>query len=132
MSTDLKACPVCGESIRATARKCRFCGEYFDPADRPPPPPPDAVERMLLPVGRPASAIAAGYLGLFAFFPLIGIVAGILAVLLGLRALKTLQKNPELSGAGRAWFGIIAGGLMALLQISIFVIVLAIDLAHHR
>jgi hypothetical protein len=27
-----KPCPYCRESIRAEARKCRFCGEFLDPA----------------------------------------------------------------------------------------------------
>lgn len=29
-----KPCPVCGEMIIASAAKCRFCGEVFDPALR--------------------------------------------------------------------------------------------------
>jgi predicted RNA-binding Zn-ribbon protein involved in translation (DUF1610 family) len=28
---DRKPCPMCGEMIVATAAKCRFCGEVFDP-----------------------------------------------------------------------------------------------------
>ncbi|MFN0195394.1 MAG: hypothetical protein ACKVT0_01510 [Planctomycetaceae bacterium] len=28
---DQKPCPACGEMIRKTATKCRFCGEIFDP-----------------------------------------------------------------------------------------------------
>ena len=30
LSSDTKLCPMCGEEIKAIARKCRFCGEYFD------------------------------------------------------------------------------------------------------
>jgi predicted RNA-binding Zn-ribbon protein involved in translation (DUF1610 family) len=29
---DRHPCPMCGEMILATAAKCRFCGEIFDPA----------------------------------------------------------------------------------------------------
>jgi len=29
-----RPCPMCGEMIVATAAKCRFCGEIFDPALR--------------------------------------------------------------------------------------------------
>ncbi|MBI3831068.1 MAG: hypothetical protein HY291_16230 [Planctomycetes bacterium] len=31
---DTKPCPYCGEQIIKAAKKCRFCGEFLNPADR--------------------------------------------------------------------------------------------------
>jgi hypothetical protein len=106
-----KKCPFCGEWILATARKCRHCEEYLDPELRAASKVPGAVERMALPVGRPFSAIAAGYLGLLSLIPLVGIIA----IIVGLVALHTLKRNPYLHGRGRAWFGLIAGSVTTLI-----------------
>jgi hypothetical protein len=114
-SSERKNCPSCGESIMAVAKKCRFCGEYFDEElRRAEMPSASQAERMLLPVGRPISAIASGYLALFGVIPLCGLPFSIGAIVTGFVALKTLKKNPDLSGRGRAWFGIILGGLSTL------------------
>jgi hypothetical protein len=66
---------------------------------------------MVLPVGRPFSAIAAGYFGLVSLIP----PCSIAAIICGMIALKTLNANPELHGRGRAIFGIIMGVLFTLL-----------------
>ena len=111
--------------IAKTASACRKCGRGVEPAvvDEG-----EAnatvVERMMLPVGRPGSAIAAGYLGLFSVLPFFGIVA----IVVSLLALRTLRRNPKLSGRGRAYFGLIMGSLMTLLYAVPIVLALAASL----
>lgn len=72
---------------------------------------PDAVTRALLPVRRSGLAITAGYLGLLSLIPFVGPFA----LLTGALALRGLRANPQLHGAGRAWFGIIMGALFTAL-----------------
>ena len=61
------------------------------------PPKADAALSWLLPVGRSGYAIAAGYLGLFSFFPCFGYLAIILALL----GIRDLRRHPRRS-AGAA------------------------------
>lgn len=77
----------------------------------------DAALRMLIPVGRTGWSIAAGYLGLLSFIPFVGVVA----LVFGIVAVRDLKKHPDKHGAGRAWFGIIAGGLSLFFYAIVFV-----------
>lgn len=77
----------------------------------------DAGVRMLLPVGRSGWAIASGYLGLFAFFPLIGLLTGPCAVITGILAIREMKRDPNKHGMGRAVFGIIAGALFGIANV---------------
>ena len=88
--------PGCGE-------KCRYCGEYLD-ADlrRAHQKSAGNLDRMLLPVGRPISAIAAGYSALFGIIPMCGLPFAIAALVCGIVALKAIKADPDLSGSGRA------------------------------
>lgn len=111
---DLVPCRYCGEMIKAIARKCRHCREYLDEelrAENRAGSAASTTDRLLMPVDRPLSAIAAGYLGLLSLLPLFGI----LAIAFGFYALSVLKKNPALTGRGRAIFGIVMGILFTLL-----------------
>jgi len=114
IQADLVPCRYCGEMIKAIARKCRHCREYLDEelrAENRVGSVASTTDRFLMPVDRPLSAIAAGYLGLLSLLPLFGI----LAIVFGFYALSVLRKKPELAGRGRAIFGIVMGILFTLI-----------------
>ena len=67
--------------------------------------------RMLLPVGRSAWAIAAGYLGLLSVL----VIFAPLALVFGIIAVVDIRRNPHRHGLGRAVFGIIMGAIFTLL-----------------
>ncbi len=77
----------------------------------------DAVMRALLPIGRTGLSIFAGYVALLSVF----LVPAPFALALGIGALLDLKHKPGKSGAGRAWFAIIAGGLGTLGLLSLWI-----------
>jgi Domain of unknown function (DUF4190) len=122
MAEATKPCPMCGELILAVAKKCRYCQYYLDEElRRANVATASATDRLLMPVGRPGSAIAAGYLALVSVLPLFGVVTGLLALAFGIKALRQIRDDPSLSGKGRAWFGIIFGGTLGVIQLGIVI-----------
>ena len=73
-------------------------------------PPPDDGMQYVLPVNTNGLAILAGYLGLVSVlcFP------APFALVVGILALRQLNRNPDQHGRGRAIFGIVMGVLFTL------------------
>jgi hypothetical protein len=72
--------------------------------------------RLLLPVGRSALAIAAGYAGLFAVLFFL-IVPPLAALILSILAIRDIRRHPEKHGMGRAIFGLVMGGIFTIAAI---------------
>ncbi|MFT3807700.1 DUF4190 domain-containing protein [Arenimonas sp.] len=119
-------CIYCGAKFDPYATACLACGKERAKATagaRPmmaaPAPAPDSTMRWLLPVGRSGYAIASGYLALFGLI-LPGI--GLVAMIFGWLGLRDIAKHPEKIGKGRAWFGIVGGGLVTLLTVALLLL----------
>jgi len=73
--------------------------------------------QYVIPINTSGLAIAAGYVGLISVlcFP------APVALILGILALRQLNKNPKLHGRGRAIFAIVMGVLFTLLPLALVV-----------
>jgi len=106
-------CPKCGTRNNDFALRCIACNEDLRVASAPPRPTrleDEPAIRMLLPVGRSGLAIAAGYAGLFAVIPIFSLIA----ILLGILAIRDIKRNPGKHGMGRAIFGLTMGVLCTI------------------
>lgn len=114
--TVMRFCQKCGAQIAVDqAVICVKCGAPIQmtaaTGDE------NAAIRMILPVGRSCLSLIAGYLGLLSLIPGIGV----LSIVVGLLAIRDIKSHPEKHGLGRAWFGVVAGGISLLFWLLFFV-----------
>lgn len=96
-------CAGCGQTITVLAPGMAPMQAVGNPGD-------DALLRLVIPVGRSAWAIAAGYAGLFSLL----LVFAPISLILGIVAIRDLRKHPEKHGWGRALFGLVMGLIFTL------------------
>jgi hypothetical protein len=107
----MQPCRRCQRPVVFQTPQCPHCGLIFAGM----PGGDDATMRALLPVGRTALSIIAGYVGLLSFL----VVPAPLALVLGILAVRDLNKHPGKHGMGRAIFAIVMGALGTLALIAI-------------
>lgn len=112
--SDTRACPVCGETILAVARKCKHCGEYLDgppggAAAAPAGPHKEGYggAEYVVPMMKNGWALAARILAYFAFLPGLGFFAAVPAIILGILGLSYCKRNPGSLGRGSSIFAIV-------------------------
>jgi hypothetical protein len=89
---------------------------YAPPAQ---PAPSDGVS-TLIPYKNP-KALASYYCGVFSLIPVLGLILGPIAIVLGVKGLKAAKAQPELKGTAHAWVGIVLGSLVALGHLAVVV-----------
>ena len=109
-------CPKCGTENHDNNFKCAQCGEVLHPS-----PPPVALASDdpfggMIPT-KNGPALASYYIGLFSVIPLLGLLMGLVAVVLGIKGLGKAREHPEVKGKIHAWVGIVSGGLFALINL---------------
>jgi hypothetical protein len=129
MPVKAKVCDECGVPLALGLATCPNCGArtgtLFSEAGPPPDlkkfstrPKPTAFDARHSVDKAREGANNSLYLGLASFIPLIGIALGIAAILLGVRADRTLSQCNIEDGRGPAMVGIIVGSLGLVAQIS--------------
>ena len=73
----------------------------------------NVAQRIAMPIGRSFWAILAGYFGLLSPIPFFGPIA-VCTGILGWRSIKRVE---SLHGAGRSWFGIVAGSIATVVYL---------------
>ncbi len=129
-------CPHCGKQTLVSQEylgrsgPCAGCGQTvtignsgspFEPSPAPHDVGDDPAMRLLLPVGRSALAILAGYAALFAVL----IFPAPIALILGILAFRDIKRHPEKHGMGRAVFALVMGGIFSALLLLFLVIAAA-------
>ena len=64
-----------------------------------------------------ASALIGYYTSIGSLIPLVGAVAGPIAIVLGVKGLKAVRADPRVKGTVHAWIAIVLGGIGTLLSL---------------
>lgn len=109
-------CQNCGKEMGADARFCSACGASLG-------------QRAVVVDDATAFFIPNNYWALWAYYLglaslICGFLAGIPAFAAGIKGLQFAKRNPQARGKIHAWFGILAGGVMFLLNVVFLILII--------
>lgn len=79
-------------------------------------PPQDDGVSVLIPYRNPP-ALTGYYIGIVSWLPLVGLLAGPMAIVLGVKGLRRCAKEPRVRGMAHAWIAIIMGSIGTLISL---------------
>ncbi|KJU84468.1 serine/threonine protein kinase [Candidatus Magnetobacterium bavaricum] len=108
---DLKVCPLCAENVKRLAKKCHYCGHYFDK---------NFQQEMVQEPPSVDKLISSAYISFFAGLFLCGPIGSLLAIYYANKALKVIEDYPSYtSKKGTAntafWLGVVLTCIYLLL-----------------
>lgn len=118
-------CQKCGTQNDDNNFKCVKCGEVLHSVEKIKVVIEDDGFGRMIPKNN--YALISYYLGLFSFFPFIGLILGIAAVILGIKGLQLAKKQPESKGKIHSWVGIICGGFFTGLYLFLLIMMIFIN-----
>ncbi len=119
--------PIAARFLIGSARGANMTNTTNQPAG---PAPAGDATGGIIPYKNPPALIAY-YLAVFSLIPVLGLPLGVAAVILGLKGLQKNREHPEVKGTAHAWIGIILGGLCALINLGVGVLIV-VSLAVRR
>ncbi|MFT3684161.1 MAG: hypothetical protein QM783_04400 [Phycisphaerales bacterium] len=76
------------------------------------------------------AALAGYYTSVASLIPVVGLIAGPVAVFLGIKGLQAVKANPKVHGTAHAWVAIILGGLVSLAYVALIILMIVAALTH--
>jgi hypothetical protein len=73
---------------------------------------------------RNAPALTGYYVSIVALIPMVGLLAGPAAIVLGVLGLRARRRNPSVKGAAHAWVAIVLGTIVTLLHFAAIAVAL--------
>ena len=103
---ETKVCPSCRQRVKKTETRCRYCGEYIDLQESAPQKPQGTLKQA-------SEALNYALVGILCF----GIILEPIALYKGIKALNTINANPQYQGKGKAIAAIIISSVLIFLWV---------------